>query len=84
MDFEAEINSLKDTLVVMAEIQRRQADVQRTQAERSAEHEREIATHEKEIAHIRSNLSEATDKLNALIEIVDGVVRKRPPESSTG
>ena len=74
MDFEAEINSLKDTLVVMAEIQRRQADVQLTQAERVAEHDREIA-------HIRHNLSEATDKLNALIDIVDGVIQKRPPES---
>ena len=75
MDFEAEINGLKDTLVVMAEIQRRQAEVQRTQAEG-------LATHEKEIAHIRRNLVEATDKLNALIDIVDGVIRKPPPEQT--
>ena len=74
MDFEAEINSLKDTLVVMAEIQRRQADVQRTQAER-------VAEHDKWMGRVERNLAEATDKLNALIEIVDGVIRKRPPKS---
>ncbi len=55
----------------MAEIQREQAEVQRTQAERSA-------THDREIAHIRRTLSKAGDKLDALIDIVDGFIRRSP------
>ena len=76
MDFEAEIKGLKDTLLVVAEIQRREGDVQRTQAERLAEHE-------KWMGRVERNLAEATDKLNALIGVVDGVIQKRPPESPT-
>jgi hypothetical protein len=33
MNFEQELNQVKDTLVVMAEIQRRQAEAQKLQAE---------------------------------------------------
>ncbi len=75
MDFEAEINQLKDTLVVMSEIQRRQAQVQRTQAEMSA-------AHDKQIAQIRATLVEITDKLNGLIDVVDGSVRRPGDEPS--
>jgi hypothetical protein len=42
MNFEQEIVRLLDTLVVMAEIQRRQAEVQKMQAEGWALHERPI------------------------------------------
>ena len=76
MDYESEISGLKDTLAVMAEIQRRQAEVRREQAERSAEHELDIK-------RIDRNLAEATEKLNALVEIVDGVIPKPPPENGT-
>jgi hypothetical protein len=70
MNFEQEINQLKDTLVVMAEIQRRQAEVQKMQAEG-------MALHEKRMNHIELVLSEATDKLNGLIGFMDGYFRKQ-------
>jgi hypothetical protein len=53
----------------MAEIQRRQADVQRVQAEG-------FAPHEQRMSHIELNLSEISDKLNALIGFMDGHFRK--------
>jgi hypothetical protein len=55
MNFEQEINQLKDTLIVMAEIQRRQAEVQKMQAEG-------LALHEQRMNHIELNLSEISDK----------------------
>jgi len=69
MDFEHEINQLKDTLIVMAEIQRRQAEVQKMQAEG-------FALHEQRMNHIELNLSEISDKLNGLIGFMDGHFRK--------
>jgi hypothetical protein len=69
MDFEQEINQLKDTLIVMAEIQRRQAEVQKMQAEG-------FALHEQRMNHIELNLSEISDKLNGLIGFMNGYFRK--------
>jgi hypothetical protein len=69
MDFDQEINQLKDTLIVMAEIQRRQAEVQKMQAEG-------LALHEQRMNHIELNLSEISDKLNGLIGFMDGYFRK--------
>ncbi len=74
MNFEAEIARLKDTLVVTAEIQRRQGEVQRMQAEG-------LVVHDKEMAEIRQTLAEMGDKLNGLIDVVDGFIRKSPPEN---
>ena len=69
MDFEQEINQLKDTLIVVAEIQRRQAEVQKMQAEG-------FALHEQRMNHIELNLSEISDKLNGLIGFMNGYFRK--------
>jgi hypothetical protein len=69
MDFEQEISQLKDTLIVMAEIQRRQAEVQKMQAEG-------FALHEQRMNHIELNLSEISDKLNGLIGFMNGYFRK--------
>jgi hypothetical protein len=76
MDFEQEISRLQDTLVLMAEIQRRQADVQRVQAERIIATEEGMKLHEQRMNHIELNLSEITDKLNGLIGFMDGYFRK--------
>ena len=38
-----------------------------------------MAAHDRQHEHIGQNLSEITDKLNALVEIVDEVIRKPPP-----
>ena len=70
MNFEQEIVRLQDTLVVMAEIQRRQAEVQKMQAEG-------LALHEQRMAHVDMRLAEITDKLNGLIGCVGGW---KPPQ----
>lgn len=69
MSFEQEINQLKDTLIVMAEIQRRQAEVQKMQAEG-------LALHEQRMNHIDMRLAEITDKLDGLIGFMNGYFRK--------
>jgi uncharacterized coiled-coil DUF342 family protein len=69
MDFEQEINQLKDTLGVMAEIQRRQVEVQKMQAEG-------FALHEQRMNHIDMRLAEITDKLDGLIGFMNGCFRK--------
>jgi hypothetical protein len=77
MSFEEEIGQLKDTLIVMVEIQRRQADVQKLQAENIvslAEGKRE---HEERMRHIELTLAEIGDKLNGLIGFMDGFFRKQ-------
>jgi hypothetical protein len=65
MDFEHEIVRLQDTLVVMAEIQRRQAEVQKTQAE-------SLALHQERMDHVDMRLAEISDKLDGLIGFMDG------------
>ena len=70
MEFEQEIVRLKDTLVVMAEIQRRQAEVQKMQAEG-------WALHEQRMTHVDMRLAEITDKLDGLIGFMNGYFRKQ-------
>jgi len=72
MNFEQAIVQLQDTLIVVAEIQRRQAEVQKTQAERIAEAEESMRLHKQRMDHIEMNLAEITDKLNGLIGFMDG------------
>ena len=60
MNFEQEIGRLQDTLVVMAEIQRRQAEVRKMQAEG-------WALHEQRMTHVDVRLAEITDRLDGLI-----------------
>ncbi len=60
MNFGQEITRLQDTLVVVAEIRRRQAEIQKTQAQG-------LAVHEQRMSHIDERLSEITDKLDGFI-----------------
>ena len=69
MDYEHAIKDLQDTLLVIAEIERRQS---RMLLEHS-EHIGELIEYRRRIDH---NLAEITDKLNGLIGYVDGF---RPP-----
>ena len=71
MDFEQAMKDVQNTLIVVAEIQRRQAEVQKAQAE-------ELELHRKRMAHIDKNLAEITDKLNGLIGYVSG--HQEPPQ----
>ena len=86
MDFEREIAQLKDTAVVMAEIQRRQAQVQKDQAEVIegmsivlGKMREGFEQHEKRMQHIDLTLSEIGDKLNGLIGYMDSQ-RREPPQ----
>ena len=81
MNFEAEIARLKDTLVVTAEIQRRQGEVQRILAEGLVVHDKEMAEIRHTLTEIGDKLAEMGDKLNGLIDVVDGFIRKSPPEN---
>jgi uncharacterized coiled-coil DUF342 family protein len=89
MNFEQEIASLKDTLVVMAALERHHAEVQKLQAqeldamraqtaeirEQMVEMRAGMVLHEKRMAHIEQNLEEISDKLNGLIGFMDGFTR---------
>jgi hypothetical protein len=79
MDFAQEINSLKDTMVVMAEIQRRQAAVQKMQVEDLVRQAESLRLHEGRMNHIDMRLAEITDKLDGLIGFMDNQFR-RPPQ----
>ena len=65
MNFEQEMNQLKDTLIVVSEIQRRQADVWKMQAEG-------MALHEQRMDHVDLKLAEITDKLDGLTGFMGG------------
>ncbi len=74
MDFEAVSEKLKDTLLVVTEIQRRQAKVQHIQPS-------EVDAIRKRFERIETNLAEATEKINALVATMDGLIRRDRPES---
>ena len=80
MNFEQTIRDVQDTLVVMAEIQRRQAQVQKIQAEMLDELREEMREgmkrHEQRMEHIEITLSEIGDKLNGLIGFMDNFGRR--------
>jgi hypothetical protein len=69
MNFEQEIRQIRDILVIMVEVQRRQAEVQKMQAEG-------FALHEERMKHIEVTLSEVGDKLNGLAGLLDKSVRR--------
>ncbi len=90
MNFEQAIKDIQDTLVVVAEIQRRQSQVQKVQAEEIdavrnllregfERHEKRMEQHEARMQHVEQNLSEISDKLNGLIGHMEGLP-KQPPQ----
>ena len=68
---QAAIKQLEETAIVMAGIQSRQAAVLRDHGEWPEQHEKAMRRHDDILHRIELNLAEATDKLNALINIVD-------------
>jgi hypothetical protein len=71
------IKELQDTLVVMAEIERRQAAVLREHSEGIVSNEEYVAKLNTQSAEYQrrtdQNLAEITDKLNGLIGYMDGL-----------
>jgi hypothetical protein len=78
MDFQGAIKELQDTLVVVSEIQRRQAEVQKLQAIELDAMREAYRLHEKRMEHFEQNMHEAGDKLNRLIGYLDGLKRDKP------
>jgi hypothetical protein len=72
MNFEQAIVQIQDTLIVMAEIQSRQAEVQKIQAHWLDDLRESYAVHEKRMNHIDLRLAEITDKLDGLIGFMGG------------
>jgi hypothetical protein len=68
MDFQNAIKELQNTLVVVSEIQRRQAEVQKleTAEDRREMLRKEMAEHERRMARIEQSLREAGERLKRL------------------
>ncbi len=75
MNFEQEIRQIRDILVIMIEIQRRQAEVQKMQVEG-------LADQQERIKHLEMTLAEVGDKLNALVGFLDNSTRAVPNDVS--
>jgi hypothetical protein len=69
MNFEQEIRQIRDILVIMVEVQRRQAEVQKMQVEG-------FALHQERMKHIDATLAEVGDKLNGLAGFMDHSARR--------
>ncbi len=67
------VKELRQSILIMAE-------VQRLQAEALQENERRAAEHKERMRHIEMNLAEFTDKLNGLIGYLDNW-RREPPSA---
>ena len=83
MNFEEEIDRLKETLVIVGETQRQLAQVQRMQAESLVLHEQRMNQTEAYLAEVaaglaalKTHLAEVTDKLDGLIGFMDGYFRR--------
>ncbi len=76
MDMQGAIKELQETAIVMAGIQTRQASALKDHADWLLEQQEAIRRHERNMARIELGLAEATDKLNALIHIVDDQGKK--------
>jgi hypothetical protein len=78
MNYQEAINDLQDTLVVMAEMERRQSVMLRYHAETLLKHDEMLRDTEEFRRRTEQNLAEITDKLNGLIGYVDGMPPRRP------
>jgi hypothetical protein len=78
MNYEEAIKDLQDTLVVMAEMERRQSVMLREHAEMLRNHAEMLRDTSEFRRRTDQNLAEITDKLNGLIGYVDGMPPPRP------
>jgi hypothetical protein len=70
MDFQHQIGRIQDTLIVVTEIQRRQAEIRPVQAAG-------MALHEVRMSHIDECLSRMAGRLDRLIGFRDGPAEKQ-------
>ena len=71
----AVIRQLQDSMTVMAGIEARQAEALKGQAEWLEGHQKRLAEHDRFVAEHQHLMKEMDGKLNALIAIVDGMIR---------
>jgi hypothetical protein len=63
MNFEQEIRQIRDILVIMIDVQRRQAEVQKMQVEG-------LADQQERMKHLEMTLAEVGDKLKELVKFI--------------
>ncbi len=78
MNYEQAIKDLQDTLIVMAEMERRQSVMLREHAETLHKHDEMLRDTVEFRRRTDQNLAEITDKLNGLIGYVAGMPPPRP------
>ena len=79
MNYEEAIKDLQDTLLVIAQIERRQSAMLREHSELPVQHDKYQAESLEFRRRTEEDLAEITDKLNGLIGYVD---MKQPPRPS--
>jgi phosphoribosyl-dephospho-CoA transferase len=79
-ELEKAVRDLQDSLIVIAEIERRQSALLREHSERIVSIEGNFARIVKATAEIQEIQKHGDERLNALITIVDGVIRNRPQQ----
>ena len=77
---EQAVKELQDALLVIAEIERRQSALLREHSERIVIIEHILARSAQLNEEIREIQKHGDERLNALIAVVDGIVRKQPPQ----
>jgi galactokinase len=77
---EQAIKDLQDTLVVISEIERRQSALLSEHSKRMVEIEHNMQRLAESAIETREFQKHSDERLNALIHIVDDLVRKRPPQ----
>jgi len=78
-DIEQAVKELQDALLVIAEIEKRQSALLREHSERIVSIEHSLARSAQLNEEIREIQKHGDERLNALIAVVDGIVRKQPP-----
>lgn len=76
---EQAVKELQDALLVIAEIEKRQSALLREHSERIVGIEHSLARSAQLNQEIREIQKHGDERLNALIAVVDGIVRKQPP-----
>jgi phosphoribosyl-dephospho-CoA transferase len=79
-NIEQAVKDLQDAMLVIAEIEKRQSSLLREHSERIVSIERSLARSAQLNEEIREIQKHGDERLNALIAVADGIVRKPPPQ----
>ena len=77
---EQAIKDLQDTLVVISEIERRQSALLSEHSKRMVSIEQDMQRFTRGLEEMREFQKHSDQRLDALIHVVDDLVRKRPPQ----